>query len=609
MPDSDRTLLTVEGLRVGFRVPGGRIEAVRGVDFTLAAGECLAIVGESGSGKSVTARALVGLAGTGASVGADRLELDGLDLRGIGDRQWREVRGGRIGLVLQDALSSLDPLRTIGAEIGETLQNHGGGTRAERRARAVDLLRQVHLPDPEIRVGWHSHELSGGQRQRALIAASMAADPPVLIADEPTTALDVTVQAQILDLLAAKKDAGTALLLISHDLAVVARLADRIAVMHGGRFVEQGEARDILVDPAHPYTRTLLTAVPTTRPRGTRLSLTPIAGPPPGPDGCTYAASCPLAADSCRTGPIVPVLREPGHAVLCPRTDEPWPAPPPPLANRAAPAETTGEDDEPATVIEVTGVTKSYGGPPAVLEASLRLRAGRTLGVVGESGSGKSTLALLVLGLLEPDAGTIEVLGRPWSARPERERRALRGRIQLVPQDPLAAFDPRYRVGRIIAEALGVPGAWAARRDRRIAGLLERVGLDPSLAGRHPRQLSGGQRQRVAIARALASEPEVLVCDEAVSALDVSVQAQILDLFVDLQRELGLALLFISHDLGVVHHISDDVVVMRSAEIVERGPVERVFQSPEHPYTKALLTALPSPEDVLDDPGPVARPT
>ncbi|POM22530.1 Glutathione import ATP-binding protein GsiA [Actinomadura rubteroloni] len=585
MPDDDR-LLAVEDLRVGF----GTVAAVRGVDLDLRPGECLAVVGESGSGKSATARALVGL--SGGTVRARRMELAGRDLTALRDREWRAVRGGRIGLVLQDALSALDPLRTVGAEITETLANHRTVDRSARRARAVSLLGQVRVPEPEVRARQHPHELSGGLRQRALIASAIAADPPLLIADEPTTALDVTVAAQILDLLAERKAAGTAILLISHDLAVVARLADRIAVMHGGVLVEEGPPGELLRAPAHPYTRELLAAIPSAHARGTRLSVRAADGAP-ADGGCGYAARCPLATDRCRTEPPARVAVADGHHARCWRTDAPWPAPP---ARTARTRDTAAAD----TVIEARGLAKAFRGPdgaarPAVAGVSFTLRAGRTLGIVGESGSGKSTTAHLVMGLLEPDDGTVALLGRPWSHRPEAERRALRPRLQLVQQDPLASFDPRYTVERIIGEGLGHPGRRAARAHRdAIAALLRRVGLDAALLDRRPQELSGGQRQRVAVARALAPGPAVLVCDEPVSALDVSVQAQILDLLTDLQDDLGVALLFISHDLGVVHHMSDDVLVMRDGAVVESGPVEDVFQNPSHPYTRALLTALPS---------------
>jgi peptide/nickel transport system ATP-binding protein len=527
----DGNLVAVEGLRVDYRVGRSVVHAVRGIDFTLRAGECLAIVGESGSGKSATAKALLGLTGPGSTVRADRLSLSGTDLTTLTERDWRRVRGARVGLVSQDALNSLDPVRTVGAEIAEALRNHRVVDRAELPQRVRSLLVDARVPEPDLRAKQYPHQLSGGLRQRALIASAMAADPPLLVADEPTTALDVTVQARILDLLAARKAEGTGVLLISHDLAVVARLADRIAVMWNGEIVETGTAADLLRAPEHPYTQRLLAAIPSAHARGARLS---------GP----------------RTGKKSPAKPHPSGVVA-----------------------------------EVCGVHKSFRGPdkvsrPAVADVSFSLAAGEILGVVGESGSGKSTLAHLLLGLLEPDEGSIVLFGQQWSGVKRRER----GRVQWVQQDPLGSFDPRYTVGRVIGEAAGTNRA-------RVLELLALVGLDLSLVDRNPRTLSGGQRQRVAIARALAPSPEVIVCDEPVSALDVSVQAQILDLFTDIRADLGTSLVLISHDLGVVHHISDRVLVMKDGRIVESGAVTEVFANPTHDYTRELLSAQPRPAD------------
>ncbi|MGW5352849.1 dipeptide ABC transporter ATP-binding protein [Streptomyces sp. NPDC004031] len=609
MPDTDTPvpLVAVEGLRVTFPGPHGPTVAVHDLGFSLHAGECLAIVGESGSGKSVTARALLGLVGPTATVTADRLELGDTDLRALPEREWRSVRGGRIGLVLQDALVSLDPLRRVGHEVAETLRNHRPAPRRQLWDSAVALLEEVGLPEAPRRARQYSHQLSGGQRQRALIASALAAGPEVLIADEPTTALDVTVQARILDLLAARKRAGTAVLLISHDLAVVARLADRVMVVHAGRVVEEGPTGEVLRSPAHPYTRRLLAAVPAGDTRGHRLAgpartepAAPDTAGPRGAGGCHYAPLCPLATDLCRTEPPAPVAAGPGHTARCLRLDAPW-TPPPTV--RRAPAQAAG-----TPVLEVSELAKSFrttgrGRHTAVRDVSFVLHEGETLGLVGESGSGKTSVARIVMGLLAPDHGEVRLLGEPWSGRPEGARRERRGRIQLVQQDPLGSFDPRWTVRRIVAEAL------PSRDGGQATGLLELVGLDPLLIDRRPLELSGGQRQRVAIARALAPGPKVLVCDEPVSALDVSVQAQILDLFGDLRERLGLSLLFISHDLGVVNHLSDRVLVMRDGELVESGPVDEVFHRPSHAYTKALLSALPRAEDAWNPlPAPTAAP-
>jgi peptide/nickel transport system ATP-binding protein len=518
-------LISVRDLRVGFRAGRHTVEAVRGVDFDVHRGECLAIVGESGSGKSVTARTLVGLAGPTARVGSSRFEVNGRDTRDFGPADWRRLRGGFAGLVLQDALVSLDPLRTVGAEIGEVLRVHGVGGRGDRRARVRDLLAAVHVPEPERRAAQHPHQLSGGLRQRALIASAIAAGPPLLIADEPTTALDVTVQAQILDLLAERRAAGETLLLISHDLAVVARLADRVLVMRDGRVVEAGAPAMLLSAPRHAYTRKLIQAVPSAASRGRRLS----------------------------------------------------------TAGEIPPARPAARD-----VLRAVGLTKRYGRNTVVDDVDLSVGRGEIVGLVGESGSGKTTVAQLLFGLVPPSAGTVTFDGVPWTGVPERRRRRRRRGLQLISQDPLSSFDPRWTVGRIVAEALP--------RRTDVVPLLERVGLGAELVDRFPRQLSGGQRQRVAIARALAPRPSLIICDEPVSALDISVQAQVLDLLADIRATDGTALLFISHDLGVVHHLADRVLVMHDGAVVESGPVGEVFHRPRHAYTRALLDAVPSLE-------------
>ncbi|MBB2772699.1 MULTISPECIES: dipeptide ABC transporter ATP-binding protein [Mycolicibacterium] len=538
------SLLSVEDLTVAF---GGRAaprEVVRGVSFHVAPGECFAVVGESGSGKSVTARTLLGLAGADAEVGATRLELNGTSLLGNRDRDWRRIRGREVGFVLQDALVSLDPLRTVGDEIAETLRVHKFGNRAARRKRVLELLSAVGVPEPELKARQLPGELSGGQRQRALIASAIALDPSLVIADEPTTALDVTVQAQILDLLAAMKDKGTGLILISHDLAVVSRLADRVAVMRNGLLVEQGPVAEVFAAPSHPYTQTLLDAVPAAHRRGARLS----AQPP-----CTV------------------------HA--------------------------TRHSDTPrdAILLQAENLVKRFRGPDgvertAVSDVSFHIEVGETLGIVGESGSGKTTTARMALALTEPDEGTVRLFGEPWSGLPEAQRRPRRRRISVVYQDPLSSFDPRWTVRRIIADALPADTyPDAAARTQRVRELLDDVGLSEEHLDRRPLLLSGGQRQRVAIARALAPEPSLIVCDEPVSALDVTIQAQVLDLLTDLQEQLGLSYLFISHDLGVIHHVADRVLVMRDGQVIESGTAADIFDNPRDAYTQQLLASLPAP--------------
>lgn len=534
--------LIVENLSVALGTGEARRTVVRNISFRVAPGRAVALVGESGSGKSVTARTLVGLAGDGAGITAGRLSYGDLDLTRLTERQWRNIRGRDIGFVLQDALVSLDPLRPVGAEINEALTAHGWGDRNSRKVRIIELLQSVGVPEPEIRALQRPDELSGGLRQRALIATALALDPAIVIADEPTTALDSTVQAQIIALLASIKARGDGLLIISHDLNIVSKLADEVVVMNHGDVVEQGPVEDVLGNPRHPYTRSLLNAVPGRHPRGTRLSgERPAARPRPG-----------------------------------------W-------------------NDE--TVLDVRHIRKTYAGPAgtarlAVDTVSFAVARGRTLGIVGESGSGKTTVARIALGLVSPDDGQVDFAGRPWVTSSdsknrvtEAARRARRREIGVIYQDPLSSFDPRWNVGHILSDALDAAGVDRKDHPRRIVDLLAKVRLPPETVGRWPLKLSGGQRQRVAIARALASSPKIVICDEPVSALDVSVQAQVLDLLTDLQDELGISYLFISHDLGVIRHISDEVLVMRDGRVVERGPVEEVFANPQDPFTRKLVAA------------------
>lgn len=491
--------LAVEGLSIAIR----GVLLVDSVSFQVAPGECLAIVGESGAGKSLTASALLGLAPDAARVTAEVLSIDGADTRDFSESDWRELRGNRIGLVAQDALVSLDPLRRVGAEVAEPLRIHTPLSRHERHRRVLELLESVSMPDPARRRQQYPHELSGGLRQRALIASALAAGPAILVADEPTTALDATVQARVLALLRSIADAGTAVVFISHDFAAVRRVADRVLVMRSGRVVEQGTVADVLDAPQEDYTRELIAAT-VHEPRKDRFGL--------------------------------------GDAVL------------------------TGVD-----------VSKSFSGIPAVADASFTLLQGQTLGIVGESGSGKTTLARLIVGVEKPDSGELR-----WTED---------HRVQLVHQNPLGAFDPRWTIGRSLREALAAGGVPRAARDSRVTALMTEVDLAPELALRRPAQLSGGQRQRAAIARALAADPDVLVLDEPVSALDPSVREKVLQLLGRLQRERELTMIFVSHDLDVVAAVSDDVLVMQDGVIVEQGPVAEVFAAPQHPFTQELLAA------------------
>jgi len=555
-PDAEHAgqdLLRVENLHVAFGDRRRRTSVVRGVSFTLAPGQCLGLVGESGSGKSVTARTLVGLTGGNAHVSADRLEFDGRSLLGLDDRRWRSIRGRDVGFILQDALVSLDMLRPVGREVEEALRLHRWGSAATRRRRAIELLELVGIPEPEVRARQRPHELSGGLRQRALIASAIAMDPRLVIADEPTTALDVTVQAQVLDELQATKARGKALILISHDLAVVSRLADTVAVMHDGEIVEYAPADELFSRPEHPYTQALIDAIPSADSRGARLS---------------------------------PVKRQVALHPVAPRPAGAGP------------------------VLEAEGLVKRFRGPDGVHrtvvdDVSFALAPGETLGIVGESGSGKTTTARLALALAAPDAGEVRLGGRPWTSVPEKQRRERRREITVVYQDPLSSFDPRWSVEQVLLDSLAPDQhPTAAARRARVGELLALVGLEAEHRSRRPLQLSGGQRQRVAIARALGPEPRVIVCDEPVSALDVSIQAQVLDLLGDLQSELGVSYLFISHDLGVIHHISDRVLVMNEGRVVEHGSADDVLVAPAHPYTQRLVASLPA----LERPSATAAP-
>ena len=522
-------LLSVRGLTVRF----GGATAVEGASFDLAPGEALGVVGESGSGKSMTCRALMALTPSAAAVtGSARLEGD--ELLGPGGAAVA-ARGRRLGMVFQVPSTHLDPLMRVGDQVAEGLVRHDGLSRAEARRRAVGLLEEVRLPEPERWARAYPHELSGGMKQRAMIAAALAPRPAVLLADEPTTALDVTVQAEILALIGrACRERGMGLVLVSHDLAAVAATCDRVLVMRAGRIVEEGPTVVVVSDPRHPYTRALLDAHPGR-----------LAPAPASPSGA-------------------PPLLEAGGVTIR-------------YARRG-----------------LADLLRGRKGPaPAVRGADLSLRRGGALGIVGESGSGKSTLARALTGLVRPEAGRLRLDGREadWRdvARPAHLRR-----IQLIYQHPAEALSPRLPALAAVAEPIHRHGlAPRAEARRRAAALMEEVGLGPELHGRRPSELSGGQCQRVAVARALALDPEALIADEATSALDVTVQAQLLALLARLRRERGLALILISHDLGVVRHLCDRVVVMRRGEIVEAGETARVLSEPAHPYTRALVAAIP----------------
>lgn len=535
--DQARPRVKVSGLSVTFASGAERQLVVDNISFELLAGQILALVGESGSGKSVTGRVLLGLAGKGAEVSAEHLQIEGDSVLGDDEHTWQARRGRQVGLILQDALVSLDPRRTIGAEIREVLDAHQLGSKDQRSARVLHALVEAGVPEPLLRSQQRSGQLSGGLRQRALIAAAIAGEPRILIADEPTTALDSSTQRQVLSLLRRLAERGDAILLITHDMAVVSEIADQVAVMQNGRIVESGATAQVLGAPQHAYTQALLAALPAGKPKGVRLS---------------------DAAPIKHAGGRAPALVEKTPAIA---------------ANQLG---------------------KHYQGRVVLENVSFSLAAGQTLGLVGESGAGKSTLARILLGQLAPDNGSVHLLGHPWSTLSERHRRPLRPALQMIYQDPLGSFDPRLDVRRILRDALqAIAVTDKATVQRRSLQLLDFVGLSARHLERSPRLLSGGQRQRVAIARALATEPSILLCDEPVSALDASTQAQVLDLLSDIQRELGLSYLFISHDLDVIHHVSDEILVLRQGRVVEQGPAEALYKNPREPYTRQLLNDLP----------------
>jgi peptide/nickel transport system ATP-binding protein len=617
--DSTAPLLEVRDLTVEFAGDDGVIPAVRGLSYTLSPGEVLGIVGESGSGKSVSSLAVMGLLPESARV-TGSVRLRGQELVGLSDKQLSRIRGNSIAMVFQDPLSALTPVYSIGDQIAETVQVHRGVSKSLAFARAVELLDAVGIPNAAQRAKAYPHEFSGGMRQRVMIAMSIANDPDVLIADEPTTALDVTIQAQVLELLDTAREitnAGT--IMITHDLGVVAGMADRIVVMYAGKAVESGPVFPVYADPRMPYTIGLLGSVPRLDRPGQLL--TPIEGSPPNvarlPEGCPFVARCPVSISVCET--IEPTL-EPtaggGRHAACHRSEEiefglihGAPVFPPPAI--ATVREEVPRELRPA-VLEVRDLAKRYpvtkgvvlrrriGTITAVDGISFDVREGEALGLVGESGCGKTTTIMQILEMQPPEQGTVSLLGTDVATLDRNGRRQLRRDVQVVFQDPLASLDPRLPVGDIIDEPLRAFGVDADTRRDRVRELLSLVGLSPEHANRYPADFSGGQRQRIGIARALALEPKLLVLDEPVSALDVSIQAGVLNLLEDLKVRLGLSYLFVAHDLSVVRHVADRVAVMYLGRLVEVGAADDVFDRPTHPYTQALLSAVPIPDPVAE---------
>ena len=617
-------IMQVRDLHVSFATEAGVCRAVRGVNFDLWRGRTLGIVGESGSGKSVTALSLIGLLDDNAKV-TGSIIMNGEELIGKTDEEMSEIRGERIAMVFQDPLSALTPMFTIGDQIAEGLiTHHPDMSKQQIHDRCVELLELVGIPQPEERLSSFPHQFSGGMRQRVMIAIAIANNPDVIIADEPTTALDVTIQAQILDVLAkAQKETGAAVVLITHDLGVVAGAADDILVMYAGRPVERASIDDVFQHPSMPYTMGLLGAVPKPHIAASQR-LVPIQGNPPSlvdiPKGCPFSPRCPLATPECSLSePNLEVVdASSGHLASCRRLQEiidknmkytdVFPVP------DLLPADWADvpRDQRPVT-LEVDHLVKHFpltgggmfrrtiGQVAAVDDVTFKIRQGETLALVGESGSGKSTTLMEIMNLMKPEDGRIVVLCHDLAElKKKAERKALRKDLQIIFQDPMSSLDPRMPIYDVLAEPLKVHKWSKEKINRRIGELMELVGLNPDYVDRFPAQFSGGQRQRISIARALATDPKVLLLDEPIASLDVSIQAGIINLLEDLQAKLKISYLFVAHDLAVIRHISDRVAVMYLGQVVELGETEDVFTHPRHPYTQALLSAIPVPDPVVE---------
>jgi peptide/nickel transport system ATP-binding protein len=600
-------LLQAEGLRTSLDATGGTVvRALDGVDLEIARGETFAIVGESGCGKSMTALTLMRLLPEQGRVVAGTVRLDGTELLGLSEARMRDVRGGRVAMIFQEPATSLNPVLTIGHQIIEVLERHVGVGGAAARARAVALLDAVGIADGARRIDEYPFQLSGGMKQRVMIALALAAEPELLIADEPTTALDVTIQAQVLDVLARlQRERGMSILLITHDLGVVAGMAHRVAVMYAGQIVESGPRAAFFATPQHPYARKLFAALPGAGMRGAALEVIPGQVPSLAGEfrGCRFVDRCDQAFERCRTEPPGWTRVGAGHLVRCHLREREIAVA---LVARPAVEPAARHDAVASPLLEVRdlkvhfpirrGILKrTVGYVKAVDGVSLSIPAGRTLALVGESGCGKTTVGKSVLQLFRPSSGEVRFDGAELTRLSGARLRERRADFQIVFQDPYASLNPRMRVHDILMEGMNALGVLASRpaRAARILELLDHVGLPADAQWRYPHEFSGGQRQRIAIARALSVNPKLVVCDEPTSALDVSVQAQILNLLKRLQQEMGLAYLFITHNIGVVAYLADEVAVMYLGRIVERGTVAEVLGGPRHPYTQALLAAVP----------------
>jgi len=606
-------VLEVRNLRTCFRTPAGVARAVDGVSFEIPRGATFALVGESGCGKSVTALSVIQLVqGPAGYMEGGEIILSGRDITRLPEKAKRAIRGNSISMIFQDPMTSLNPVFTIGDQITEAIRLHQKKNPTEAKKIAIEMLRKVRLPDPETLFNEYPHRLSGGMRQRVMIAIALCCRPDLLIADEPTTALDVTIQDQIIRLIQELKDSmGTAVLLITHNMALVYNNADTVGVMYAGKIVELAPAKTLFRNPMHPYTIKLLKSIPGAHKRGESLDTIPGTVPPATAysEGCRFSGRCFKEMAGCASMEPALVEREKGHKAACHLHDPAFMAGPHsrPLTQAEpqtpAPSAPHVEREE---ILKVRGLKTHYpvrkgilkrikGYVKAVDGIDLNIRKGSTLALVGESGCGKTTAGKSILRLITPTGGEVSFKGVDISGKKERELKDYRSRAQIIFQDPYSSLDPRLTVKEIIEEGIRslMPGLGKAAREEKILNTLRRVGLSPEMLTRYPHEFSGGQRQRVGIARALAVDPELIVCDEAVSALDVSVQAQILNLLKAIQRDSGLSFLFITHDLGVVEYIADEVAVMYNGRIVEHDTTENLFSNPKHEYTRKLLSAIP----------------
>ena len=610
-------LLQIKDLHTDIEIRSGVVRALSGVDLHVNPGETLGIVGESGSGKTMTALSLMGLLPQGGKVSSGSIILDGQDLTQLPLKEKRKLRGTKVGMIFQDPLTSLNPTMKIGLQVCEPLRVHEGLSKKEALERAVEILKRVGMPRPEVVINNYPHQLSGGMRQRVMIAMALVCKPRILIADEPTTALDVTTQMQILDLIDELRDEyKMGVILITHDLGVVAGHTDRVAVMYAGRIVETAPTKTLFTEPKHRYTSSLMAALPE-RALAAGTKLFSIPGAPPSltnlPVGCRFAARCLWATDECRAG-YPDLSGDETHTFSCFHPVQEGDESPAVLQGKLDSNKTDGAAaDVPQisheTLLDVKEASREYesagsgffkrekGVVSAVDRVSITVKKGETYGLVGESGCGKSTVGRLIAGLEPPSGGAIELDGRDLATLKGRDAVRIHRDVQMMFQDSYAAMDPRMRIDQILAEPMSIQKTGNARQiAERILEILEQVGLTEEILDRYPHEFSGGQLQRIGFARSLTLAPDLIVADEPVSALDVSVQAQVLNLMKDLQQELGLSYLFISHDLAVVQYMADRIGVMYLGRIVEEGPAHEVVKNPKHPYTKALIDSIPVPD-------------